>query len=80
MDTHQLLELLDAGPVIAAVKDPAGLAQALDSDVSVLFLLYGDTVSYTHRDVYKRQSHSAGRSPSRRPFNSRSSSILGIPF
>ena len=45
MDTHQLLELLDIGPVIAAVKDPDGLAQVLDSDVSVLFLLYGDILT-----------------------------------
>lgn len=52
MDTHQLLELLDIGPVIAAVKDPDGLAQALDSDVSVLFLLYGDIL--TIRDTVAR--------------------------
>ena len=45
MDTPQLLELLDAGPVIAAVKDPEGLGRALKSDVSVLFLLYGDILT-----------------------------------
>ena len=45
MDTPQLLELLAAGPVIAAVKDPEGLNRALDSDVSVLFLLYGDILT-----------------------------------
>lgn len=52
MDTPQLLELLAAGPVIAAVKSPEGLAQALDSDVSVLFLLYGDIL--TIRDTVAR--------------------------
>ena len=52
METPQLLELLDAGPVIAAVKDDGGLAQALESDVSVLFLLYGDIL--TIRDTVAR--------------------------
>ena len=52
MDTPQLLELLAAGPVIAAVKDQEGLAQALASDVSVLFLLYGDIL--TIRDTVAR--------------------------
>ena len=52
METPQLLELLAAGPVIAAVKDEEGLAQALESDVSVLFLLYGDVL--TIRDTAER--------------------------
>ena len=52
METPQLLELLAAGPVIAAVKDEEGLAQALESDVSVLFLLYGDIL--TIRDTAER--------------------------
>lgn len=52
MDTHQLLELLADGPVIAAVKDQDGLAQALNSEVSVLFLLYGDIL--TVRDTAAR--------------------------
>lgn len=42
MDKRKLLDLLEAGPVIAAVKSEAGLAAALESDVSVIFLLCGD--------------------------------------
>lgn len=55
MDRHQLLELLADGPVIAAVKDEAGLTAALASDVSVLFLLYGDvlTVGETAERVHR---------------------------
>ena len=34
-------ELLAGSPVIAAVKDDAGLRKALDSDCQVIFLLYG---------------------------------------
>ena len=45
MDRNQLLDLLAAGPVIAAVKGSDGLAAALDSDVSVLFLLSGDLLT-----------------------------------
>ncbi len=58
MDRSRLLELLADGPVIAAVKDDAGLAAALASDVSVLFLLYGDIL--TVGDVVRR-AHSAGK-------------------
>ena len=45
MDRNQLMDLLAAGPVIAAVKDEDGLAAALESDVSVIFLLSGDILS-----------------------------------
>ena len=45
MNCTSLLELLADGPVIAAVKDDAGLEAALESDVSVLFLLYGDILT-----------------------------------
>lgn len=45
MNCTSLLELLADGPVIAAVKDDAGLAAALESDVAVLFLLYGDILT-----------------------------------
>lgn len=41
----ELLELLADGPVIAAVKDDTGLERALESDVSVIFLLYGDLLT-----------------------------------
>lgn len=42
MNQTQLLELLADGPVIASVKNEQGLVLALESDVSVVFLLYGD--------------------------------------
>ena len=45
MNCTSLLELLADGPVIAAVKDDAGLEAALESDVAVLFLLYGDILT-----------------------------------
>ena len=52
METPQLLDLLAAGPVIAAVKDEEGLKQALESDVEVLFLLGGNLL--TMGDVISR--------------------------
>ena len=58
MDRAQLLELLADGPVIAAVKDDVGLDAALASDVSVLFLLYGDIL--TIGDTVARV-HGAGK-------------------
>ena len=68
MDKAQLLELLDVGPVIASVKDEAGLSAALKSDVGVIFLLFGDVlnigemaVSYTHLPAMERPGILAGR-------------------
>ncbi len=58
MNRGQLLELLADGPVIASVKDDAGLAAALESDVAVIFLLYGDVL--TIRDLVAR-AHGAGK-------------------
>lgn len=54
MDRRQLLQLLAENPVIAAIKDTNGLAAAIDSDVSVAFLLgfdvltVGDAVARLH--------------------------------
>ena len=58
MNKAQLLELLAAGPVIASVKDDAGLSAALESDVAVIFLLYGDVL--TIRDLVGR-AHAGGK-------------------
>ena len=58
MDKKKLLELLADGPVIAAVKDDAGLAAALASEVPVVFLLYGDLLNIG--DLV-RQVHDAGK-------------------
>lgn len=45
MDKNSFLELLLNEPIIAAVKDDEDLAVALESDVNVIFLLYGDICS-----------------------------------
>lgn len=58
MDKAHLLELLADGPVIASVKNDEGLAAALDSDVAVIFLLYGDVL--TIGDIVGR-AHDAGK-------------------
>ena len=58
MEKTELLDLLAVGPVIASVKDDAGLAAAIESDVSVVFLLYGDVL--TVRDLVQK-AHDAGK-------------------
>ena len=58
MDKAQLLELLAEGPVIAAVKDDAGLSAALACDVPVIFLLCGDVL--TIQGLVAR-AHEAGK-------------------
>lgn len=58
LEKADLLDLLADGPVIASVKDDAGLAAAIESDVSVLFLLYGDVLSV--RELVQK-AHDAGK-------------------
>ena len=58
MNRAKLLELLEEGPVIAAVKDDGGLERALASDVSVIFLLYGDLLTV---DGLVARAHEAGK-------------------
>ena len=58
MEKTELLDLLADGPVIASVKDDAGLAAAINSDGAVVFLLYGDVLSV--RDLVQR-AHGAGK-------------------
>ena len=50
-------ELLLDSPVIAAVKDDAGLQKALDSDCQVIFLLYGNILNIDSlvRTVHERE-------------------------
>ncbi len=45
MDRIGLLELLADTPVIASVKDDAGLTSALEREATVIFLLYGDILT-----------------------------------
>lgn len=39
---HKMLEEFEDCPVIAAIKDEAGLKKVLDSDIQIVFVLYGD--------------------------------------
>lgn len=45
VERTRLMDLLADGPVIAAVKDDAGLEAAVASEVGVIFLLYGDILT-----------------------------------
>ena len=58
MNRTRLLELLAEEPVIAAVKDEAGLSAALKSGVNVVFLLFGDVLNIG--DMVAR-AHAAGK-------------------
>ena len=58
MDKTELLDILADGPVIASVKDDKGLAAAIDSDVSVVFLLYGDVLNIAE---LVQKAHDAGK-------------------
>ena len=54
----KIKELLMDAPIIAAVKDGAGLQKALESDCKVIFLLYGTIVNI---DALVRQVQSRGK-------------------
>ena len=45
MKTEELLGILSSQPIIASVKNDEELEQALQSDVGVIFLLYGTILS-----------------------------------
>lgn len=38
----EFMEALESSPVIAAVKDDDGLKKCLETDSSIVFILYGD--------------------------------------
>ena len=42
---QKLYDTVTDCPVIAAIKDDAGLERCLDSDIQIVFVLYGDIVS-----------------------------------
>ena len=44
---RQLYELLEANPIIAAIKDDEGLNRVTESDAAIIFVLYGDILSIT---------------------------------
>ncbi len=39
---REFIHKLEANPVIAAIKDDKGLANAIDTDCEIIFILYGD--------------------------------------
>lgn len=41
----ELREAIEDSPIIAAVKDDAGLEQCLTSDSSIIFILFGDVIT-----------------------------------
>ena len=45
---QRIYDALQANPVIAAIRDDAGLEQCLSADVRVVFVLYGDVCSIPH--------------------------------
>ena len=45
LKTEELLGILSSQPIIASVKNDEELEQALQSDVGVIFLLYGTILS-----------------------------------
>lgn len=47
MDMKRLEDILYENPLIAAVKDDAGLEKALDTDCQIIFLLYGNICTVT---------------------------------
>ncbi len=45
MTTRELSELIACNPVVAAVKNEEGLLKCLETDIGIIFVLYGDVCS-----------------------------------
>ncbi|MFV0414339.1 MAG: glycerol-3-phosphate responsive antiterminator [Oscillospiraceae bacterium] len=58
MKQSEIIRLLEENPVIAAVKDQAGLSESLASSCKVVFILYGNVLDIA--DIV-RQIHTAGK-------------------
>ena len=43
-------EALEDSPIIAAIKDDAGLTRCLDCDSQIIFILYGDIITISDED------------------------------
>ncbi len=52
MKREELLEQFEDCPVIAAIKDEEGLQKCLESDIQIVFVLFGDVCSIS--DIVKR--------------------------
>jgi glycerol uptake operon antiterminator len=74
MDHNKFLNLVESNPVIASVKNEEGLKKALQTDVEIIFILYGDVctipaiterirnagkVSMVHMDLIGGLSHAS---------------------
>ena len=42
---QDFIEKIEDNPIIAAIKDDAGLEKSLETDIDVIFVLYGDVCS-----------------------------------
>lgn len=58
MNQDTILALLEEAPVIAAIKDDAGLQACLQSNCKVVFILYGNVLDIP---AIVQQVHSAGK-------------------
>ncbi|MBE6003419.1 MAG: glycerol-3-phosphate responsive antiterminator [Lachnospiraceae bacterium] len=45
MQRKEFIEQIENNPIIAAIKDDAGLEKCLETDIGVIFVLYGDVCS-----------------------------------
>ena len=52
MEREEFIDLVEANPVVAAIKDDDGLERSLHSEIDVVFVLYGDVISI--RDIVHR--------------------------
>lgn len=52
MEKKEFISLVEANPVIAAIKDDNGLERCLQSDIDIVFVLYGDVI--TIRNIVHR--------------------------
>ncbi len=48
MQRQEFIQEIESNPVIAAIKDDDGLKKSLQTDISVIFVLYGDICSIPH--------------------------------
>ncbi|MEN8076206.1 glycerol-3-phosphate responsive antiterminator [Clostridioides difficile] len=56
----QFKEILNNSPIIAAVKDMRGLVEALDSEVEIIFVLFGDIISIKEISIKIKEKNKKG--------------------
>ncbi|MBP3851651.1 MAG: glycerol-3-phosphate responsive antiterminator, partial [Erysipelotrichaceae bacterium] len=45
MTHNDFITLLENTPVVAAIKDDEGLHRCIESDIDIIFILYGDIIT-----------------------------------